>query len=769
MATPKHKVSDPFASIAEPVSASDPFASIAEPVERAPSPFAVGKENKEGIYQMQSPGGELIKVPYSKVMQASKEGYKISPDDRLRYGKDKLWELRGYKGSRDIGQSIVSTIQENKEFNPDTDLPESYHTVEAETPWYKPSLKQVERKALDLLPTAGGVAGGIIGGGGGLETGPGAIATGTAGAAAGGGAAEAVRQEAMEQLFPFEHRMTPKESAESIGIQAGLQGLSELTGRTVTKGLSFPQKYLEQTALGSKAAGISLYPSEAAGKSPSIIEKTLKGSVFTSGMMEDFRATQNKETQAAVSDLANTIDNFKGSSEDLGKVVKNGIKEHQQQFRVVQSKLYHDIDNVVGKRVIKVPVYAQVATKVLDPSGNPVMKTIQTGTEDRIVDNVMPSLKGHYDKNGNYVEGLKDFAKKELDLLDQEEKIFSPSLLKKSRRMLQTILKAPDNINFEAIANARSDSLRIARKLDKAMSDKESGFAKRMAQLFDESMMDAAEKSGIPSLPEMIRNANKITSEEHQKFEQALVKTIVKTKKPDAIASLLTGDIGNQEARDLFAILPVNIHAPVQREVILDKMREATDPLSRKFNEREFAKSIAEMGDERGKIIFGSNWDNVKRISSILERINGPMGMSGSAASLQNAGIIKGFLGGSGLFAGIGAAAAGHPLVGAGIAGAELASVLGYAVTYRSLAKAITEPESAMKIIKALQIAARSNPYILSGTLNVAVDPDKSLTSVKNKATQIKEKVQSLSPQTPVPTGVTHTYNPVTQSIVPVQ
>ena len=768
---------DPWAVVSETPATKHGNASSADPwsaVSEAPDPFAVPRNNKEGLYQMQTPAGDLRMVPYSKVMSASKAGYKISPEDRIRYGHDKLWQLRGYKGNQMPELGMIDEMRVRKELNPDTDLPESFTeaTASTETPWYKPNLPKIERKALDLLPSLGGYAGGTAAGVGGAETLLGDIPIAMAGAAAGGGAAEDARQVASEVLFPFDTRLTAKESARGIGVQAGMQGVAEGLGRGVGLALRPAAKFFGDTALASKAAGFRKLPSEAAGKPASIAEKIIKESIFTKGKMEDFRAAQNMETQASVERIANQISDFKGTTEDLGKIVKHGIEEHQKQFRVIQNKLYSDIDKAVGQKVTHVPIFAQVATKVLDASGNPVMRTVQTGTEERITDNLMPSLKGHLDANGQYVEGLKDFAAKELRLLDQEEQVFSPALLKKGRRMLQTIMKAPDNMNYEAMANARSDSLGIARKLDKAMSGKESGFAKRMAKLFDESMMDAADKSGIPDLPEKIRTANRITSEEHKRFEQALVKKIIKTKKPEAIASLLTGDIGNQEARDLFAVLPSDLHAPVQREVVLDTMRDATDPLSKTFNERTFAKSIAEIGDERGNIIFGKNWKNVKEIAAELEKVNGPLGMAGSAASLQNAGIIKGLLGGSGLFSGLAMAAAGHPLIGAGIVAGEGLSILGYAVTYRTFANMITNPEAAGQFIKAAREIIRAAPYTVPAVINETGGLEKGVDRIKAKAKELQDKINAPSPSTSGPQSSvkplwTHIYDERSGTIVP--
>lgn len=100
-------------------------------------------------------------------------------------------------------------------------------------PWLKSQFMTLRDKAVNQLPTVGGVVGGLLGAGGGIESGPGALLTGTAGAAAGGGLGETVRQALTEHFHPEDKKMTPKEAATGIGKAAAEQGGSEMVGRGV--------------------------------------------------------------------------------------------------------------------------------------------------------------------------------------------------------------------------------------------------------------------------------------------------------------------------------------------------------------------------------------------------------------------------------------------------------------------------------------------------------------------------------------------------------
>jgi hypothetical protein len=728
MAPPKKpSVADPYANMPEPP-AQDPYADM-------PDAFAASKDNTEGIYQMQTPEGTSINVPYSKVMSASQSGYKISPDDRLKFGKDKLYELSG-KGLKD-------------KFNPDTDLPEAFNQIKAGTPWYRPTVKGTERKLLDLLPTAGAAGFGFLAGVPGAVTGPAdiPITAGAAGVGAGGG--EALRQTLSEKLFPFDSRLTPAESARGIGVQAGFGALAEGSGRAIGLAVNPALKYFRETAQASEKAGFRMLPSEARGKAPHFTERMLKGNILSGPQMERFRTAQNAETKAAVDKIADSISNFKGTPEELGQKVQEGIAQHKEQFRKLQNQMYEDIEKDVDERTVKVPIITQVPSGVLGPDGKPLMKNI-TRLQDQVIDNVMPSTKG-----------LKAFAREKLAELDQQAKIMQPELLAKARGMLSAIEKSPDRVPFSTVKNARSDYLGIARQLDQALEGKAAGFAKKMSQLYDESMMDAAQKSGIPGLVDKVRAANKFTADEHQMFEQALVEKIVKTKKPEVIATMLRGNtIGNQETRDLFRILPEKLHDPVRRQLLVDTMRQSTDLNTKVFNERRFAEILGKMGDERGKIIFGKNWNNVKDLTAALSQINGPAGLEGggSGSAFQNIAFIKnvlslatgaaggGFVGASGGPVGAGIGAAVGAAVGEGI------NLLGDVVQFRTLAYIMTHPETATKLIKGVHALIRGVPYITTTTINEAGGVQKGLDRVKAEAKRLQEKITPApQPVAPVP------------------
>ncbi len=709
----------------------------------------------QGTYRMVPPVGsdvtdKGIMIPYGNVQAARKEGFDFDPHngDDARYAHDLFTELNN-KGK----QSSLNADDE--------DLISRYGVVPTPAPWSKEWLKRgaiKESKSLiDTLPTLGAWIGGASVGVPGAATGPGDIAIAGGGAYAGASIGEAASQFLNRELFGEE--LTPKQSAENIALQGGLGVLQEVGGRIVTIPLAKGAAYLGLAADESSKAGIRLLPSEAAGKSPSWIERFLKGSVLTSGQMERFRALQNTETKNAVDKLAQSISSFDGSPEDLGRLVQDGIDAHTVEFRKTQGALYDAIDKATEEKTVNVPTAVRRRTPFFDANGKPIITT-QTVMTPKLQGPAMPSM-----------AGLKDFATKELKSIEAEKKILDPTLLSQSEGLLQNIIKAPDHVTFRGMRDARSSMLSAARQLDEALPGKRAGLAKKLANLADEAMMNAAQKSGIPNLPDMLRNANALTAEEHRMFEQSLVKKIVETKKPEAIATLLRGNnVGLQETKDLFSVLPTKFHDPVRRQFLQDALRQSIDPKSEVLNEARFANLIDKIGDERGKVIFGSNWNNIKELTEILGRINGPVGLgAGGGASLQNIGIVKRI---ADVGMNIPADVAGY-LTTAGIALGKgkpldaVYSLAGEMASYKTIAWAMVNPRAATKMLTVARYLVKNLPYLASGVYQQGKDFgslnsansyfDKHMKSAKDIMNMYK------NPSTPKPQAyLHHAVNPQT-------
>ena len=739
--TPK-KLTDPFADIAEP--ASDPFADIAEPVDNVKSQDFTANPKREGTYTMVAPsdGGatKLVSIPYSQVGNAYLAGYRLGKaGDSQRYANDKFTEMNK------SGEAV----------NPNIDYAGIVPTpARGSKVWFERKKDSAVHGILNLLPTAGGIAGGIIGGGAGLETGPGAIATGAAGAAAGGGLGEDLRQELQEKIFPKEGKLNPLETMKGLAVQAGYQGGSELTGRMAGTLFSPVLQSLGNTVTESAKAGIRLLPSEAAGRAPTWMEEFLKGSVLSRGIMERFREAQNKEAASAASKLMDSISSFKGTPEQLGKIAQKGLDDSEAALRAEQNLLYDGLDNIT-EEVIKPSTTSNVP--VLKANGEPLMRNGVPVTRQVVLPattRVMPSM-----------VALKDFAREQLEKINKPPYFLPPDAAEKARGAFNTILENPDNVSFKRMRDMRSVLLAQVRDLDQVMGGSKLGLAKQFEKLTDQSLEDAAKNSGIPGLYNRWRQANEVTSEGHRMFEQKLVEKVAETNDPEFIASLLGGNkIGIQQTRDLFKALPEKIHDPVRRGLLEDAVAKATEPRSGAFDEGKFATYIDKIGDERGKIIFGANWKNIKELADIMGKINGPVGLGrGGGAALQNIGVMK-KLGSIALGGGpeILALATG---TGTGHLMEAAQGVATEAATARIVAWGMTRPATAVKMLQVARQVVKHLPYLATAGINEGGGLQKGLNRVKTEAQKLKAKAAPA----PSSAAITHTYDPRTEQVVPIQ
>lgn len=98
--------------------------------------------------------------------------------------------------------------------------------------WFKEKMYSAVDKGSNMLPAAGGFAGGLIGAGAGAPSGPGAIATGVGGAALGGAGGESARQ-LIRRAMGWDAPETSLDAAKDIGAEGAKQGAYELGGQVV--------------------------------------------------------------------------------------------------------------------------------------------------------------------------------------------------------------------------------------------------------------------------------------------------------------------------------------------------------------------------------------------------------------------------------------------------------------------------------------------------------------------------------------------------------
>jgi hypothetical protein len=558
------------------------------------------------------------------------------------------------------------------------------------------------RGAASLLPDIGGIAGGMVGAGAGLGWGsvPGAVL----GAAAGGGLGK-IAQDEIDELVFGDRPKSAMEEAKNIAGEGALQGAYEVGGRLIEIPLKAGlETYRAARATARGTPPIRMLSSEVRGVEPTWAEKFLKGSIFTSKIMDGFRVAQERETKAAVTGLANQIGTFAGTKRDLGELVQRGVESWEKNFRNTQNAMYAHIDQRAGR--------------------------VQASTAN-----------------------LKTFARQELQKLNQVGAVLDPNVLSGRRAMLEHIVNnAPDQVSFTTMKDIRSDLLAESRKFKAAMAGKEAGLAKHLAGLADDSMEDAARWSGQPGLLNDVRNANAYTRFAHEQFEQKLVADVIKSS-PENISTLIaqttkTGraPVSIEGTQALMGMLAPGVRDKVQRQVLMDAMRQASVKPTGAFKEGRFAEKFLELGDERGQAIFGQNWQTVKELGERLRRIGGSAGL-GSSASLANVTQFKNMVQ---VMTGLGAlGSAGYSGVKGG-PGAAASTLAAEGIPLATLAYVMTSPRLAFRLLQAMrgaEMAARGGIPMAVSFARVAADEQRRRDEARTQGEPVEEPPPDVAAQ----------------------
>lgn len=648
---------------------------------------------KQGTYRMVPPSGSDIKsgimIPYGNIQDARKQGFAFDPHngDDNRYARDLFAELKG-KGK-------APSVDPNK--NNDEDLTNNYGVVPEPAAgtkeWFQRGGLKLAHGTIDSLPTIGAAGADFAAGVPGIATGPGDIAIVAGANAAGSAAGEGVKQTLNHYIFG--ENQTPTERAKNIGVEAALGGLMGGGGKIASIPLGKAARSLGLAADESAKSGFRMLPSEAAGTEAGVLEKYPKGSIFTAGTMSKWRELQNQETEKAAKDLADSISqkslSASPSREEAGNVIRNGIQQHMAKFRKLQEAMY----NKVAKST----------------------KNINVDRSDMVA-----------------------FAKQELKRMDAAQAAGGKTAISPFRQRLQSIVDNTSPVApFNAMKDLRSELLAQAANHNEILSGPEKGFIKKMSGIIDGSMDKSLQNSGVKGLPELWRSANSITREEHEAFEKKLIENLAAKKNPEDIALVLRGNspgaisqTGIDETREAMRVIPKNLIPRVQKQIILDTIYETTAKGSSSFNEKQFAKKIIQIGDERGEVLFGKNWKNVKDFAELLNRISDSSGTSGAAA-LSNPEVVKqlGSLAVEAAAVGAGTHAAGGP----GIL-ASAAPLVGQAALWKTVAAALTHPETAEKFLNVLRRSVRIAPYLAGGTYNAVKPMRGKVNSVIEKSKQ---------------------------------
>lgn len=529
----------------------------------------------------------------------------------------------------------------------------------------------------NLLPDIGGTVGAIAGAGAGLEGGPAAVASGVAGAAAGGAAGEFARDVARKKLFG-EGPSSGIEAVRDVATAAGEQGAYELAGQVGGRVL----KRVTQSAPGV----IPLTMAERTGNKPSgFMEHLSERSIPGANTFAEFRKRQTQAVVDYVNRVVTQLSSFRGTPEEGGKLIQDALDSARTAMKQDESEAYRALDEMTKSKTVRVPQSEQRVSSLVDEHGQPMTyeKTVLRKVEQG---GVQPSTLP-----------LRKNAVRLLREIQREKQLIPPQLLGDSESILQRIVNSPRNVPFETMQRGRSDLLAIARKLDDVLPGRRAGIAKLMSRDIDQAMADAAEKAG-PDVLAQLRKAQAITRDMHQLYEQKLVTRILETARPEDVAEMVK-KAGLEDLRTYNRLVPAAQRGAVSGKILQDVLEDALKTGDTIRGDR-FANALSKLGDERGQLIFGNQFQAIRQLQTTVARIHVPAEQW--LPALHN-------------YMYIGAATAGLPAALLGRPEA-LAYAVGDAAFMKGIAKVMTHPDGVAKLGRFMAAVAHQSPRAMDAS-----------------------------------------------------
>ena len=128
-------------------------------------------------------------------------------------------------------------------------------------------------------------------------------------------------------------------------------------------------------------------------------------------------------------------------------------------------------------------------------------------------------------------------------------------------------------------------------------------------------------------------NVENATRQANARYSPELLQKILKTNKPEEIASVFQ-NAGADELRAFKATLPAQQQQEASRAVLDNIIDGARDPQTGVISGAKMAKSLRDLGDQRGRILFGDQYDKIIQSSQTFNQIN--ESAEQSAAQVQN-------------------------------------------------------------------------------------------------------------------------------------
>lgn len=404
---------------------------------------------------------------------------------------------------------------------------------------------------------------------------------------------------------------------------------------------------------GGAAEGVPLLASEQSGsKLASFLEGVTEKTITGAGPFSRFRKEQAAAAVSRADKIVEDISAFKGSSEELGRVIQGQREATLVARKKAASEMYGEIDDAVKTHTVRKATTVETPSSLVDEFGNAmtfdkrILKKVEEG-------GVMVPTKG-------LKEAILPIARR----LQDQRKLMDPKLLADAESIVNQVLHSPPRVSFRTMADTRSDLLAIARRFDEPLAGKRAGITKTLASAADDAMMSAAAESKVPGLATKVREANAHYHETARLFDQRLIEQIGKTQSPEKIAGFVRG-AGLQELRDLQQVVPPGAFKAAGARIMRDVLDNVTEgELSRielipegqagrgvglEFSPHQtikgnkFQAELEKIGQPKLEALYGEKIaSDLNRLAEVTKRIGKPNPTAAWIAGASNALITYG-------------------------------------------------------------------------------------------------------------------------------
>lgn len=214
---------------------------------------------------------------------------------------------------------------------------------------------------------------------------------------------------------------------------------------------------------------------------------------------------------------------------------------------------------------------------------------------------------------------------------------------------------------------------------------------------------------GTPEVVGKLEQARNFTRSSRNDVERKVMDRLMR-KDPEMVGQYLRkASLSN--LREFNAHMPDPVRQQAAANVLQSMITGASDAQTNQLNQRAFAVALKDLGEGRGRLIFGNQYHAIREGSALLDRI-APMG--GAGGGLGQMHRVRQLL----EIGGVAGAALGF----SGHAYAAAAAVGGPVLAMRFIATALTHPQASAAVLKAMRAAAvvttRAVPYGVDAYIN---------------------------------------------------